>query len=125
MRRYSKVLTSVRWWRFVYILAAVFVLSYIAFDVLDLDLSDFPLSKTPRTRVVAVTESAKATKLASLFENQVLPVEPLLVNPSIFKESIRAQHKHLLRIFTFRADHVHVHRVAHPLSSTKDSPSAA
>jgi len=47
MVRHFRFQTCVCLWRLVYIVSAVFVFFYIAFDVLDLDLSDFPLGLIP------------------------------------------------------------------------------
>jgi len=120
MRRHFKFLTSVSFWRLVHIFTVVFVLSYIAFDVLDLDLSDFPLKRAPRQRVVVMTEMPKGTELANLLEGHLIRMEPLLLDPS-FKESIRLHHKDTLRTFSVRADRIHVHRIAHQLSSALES----
>ena len=124
MLRHCKFLTSGRFWRLVHIFTAVFVLSYIAFDVLDLDPSDFPLKRAPRQRVVVVTEMPKGTELASLLEGHLLRMEPLLLDPS-FKESIRLHHKDMLRTFSFGVDRIYVHRITHPLSSALESSPAS
>src|ERR1700730_16628896 len=48
-------------WRAIYIVCMVFVFSYIFFDVLDLDGSDFPRTRTPVERNVIVAEVANDT----------------------------------------------------------------
>ena len=93
MLRHHKLKNSNRLWRLVHTVTVVFVFSYIAFDVLDLDLSDFPLKQVARERVVVVTESPKGTELANLLDHDGLRMKPSLLDPSIFKESIRLQQK--------------------------------
>ena len=125
MLRHHKFKNSNRLWRLVHIVTVVFVFSYIAFDVLDLDLSDFPLKQVPRERVVVVTEAPKGTGLANLLDQNGLRMKPSLLDPSIFKESIRLQHKDKLIALRFRADRIHVPRLTLPRSSTLDSSPAA
>jgi hypothetical protein len=103
----------------------MFVVFYIAFDVLDLDLSDFPLKQVPRERVVVVTEVPKGTELANLLGDTGLRMEPSLLDPAIFKESTRLRHyKDTLRALQSTA-YPHVHRLTFPRSSTRDSSPAA
>jgi hypothetical protein len=125
MLRHHKLKNSNRLWRLVHTVTVVFVFSYIAFDVLDLDLSDFPLKQVARERVVVVTESPKGTELANLLDHDGLRMKPSLLDPSIFKESIRLQHKDKLIALRFRADRIHVLRLGLPRSSTLDSSPAA
>jgi hypothetical protein len=113
--------TSVRFWRLVHIVTALFVFSYIAFDVLDLDLSDFPLKQAPREQVVVVTEVPKGIVLANLRGDTGLRMEPSLLDPAIFKESNRLRyHKDTLRALRSTA-YPHVHRLTFPRSSNQDS----
>ena len=118
MARHSKFSTSVRFWQLAHIATLMFVFSFIAFDLLDLDLSAFPLKQEQRERVVVVTET-------NLLERHVFRIEVLLLDPSIFKESLRFQRKAMLRTFSYRADRIQVHRITHPLSSTLESSPAA
>jgi len=122
--RHFRYPTYVCLWRLVYIASAVFVFSYIAFDVLDLDLSDFPLGQAPRERVVVVTEVPKGTELVSLTGDAGLRMEPSLLDPAIFEESTRLQHKDTLRTLRSTA-YPHIHRLISPRSSTRDSSPAA
>jgi hypothetical protein len=48
-------------WRAIYLICTVIVFSYIFFDVLDLDGSDFPLKRHPLERTAIVAEVAKDT----------------------------------------------------------------
>jgi hypothetical protein len=51
-------------WRAIYIICTVFVFSYVFFDVLDLDGSDFPLKRHPLERTVVVAKVATDTEHA-------------------------------------------------------------
>lgn len=124
MPRHFRFPTYVCLWRLVYIASAVFVFSHIAFDVLDLDLSDFPLQQVSRERVVVVTEAPKGTELVNLLGDVGLRMDPSLLDPANFKESTRLQHKDTLRTLRSTA-YLHIHRLIFPRSSTGDSSPAA
>src|SRR5262249_40463411 len=98
--------------------------SYIAFDVLDLDLSDFPVKQAAHQRVVVVTEAPKGIEPANLLKDVGLRMEPSLLDPAIFRESTRLQHKDALRTLRF-SGYPYVHKVTFPRSSTRDSSPAA
>ena len=78
MFRHHKFSSSTRLWRLVRIVRAVFVFSDIAFDVLDPDVSG-----------------------ANLLDHADLRMKPSLLDSSIFKESIRLQHKDKLTALRF------------------------
>jgi hypothetical protein len=48
----------------VHVVSALFMLSYIAFDVLDLDLSDFILNHVPHQTSPAIAEAVKVPQLS-------------------------------------------------------------
>ena len=124
MVRHFRFQTCVCLWRLVYIASAVFVFFYVAFDVLDLDLSDFPLGQVPRERVVAVTEVPKGTEVVNITGNADLRMEPWLLDPAGFKESTRLQHKDTLRTLRSNAD-PYIHGLTFSRSSIRDwSPAA-
>ena len=79
-------------------MSAVLVFSYVAFDVLDLDLSDFPLSE----RMLIITEAPKATEMVNTVNWNGFQIVPSLLQPSLFKESIRIHQKNILRVSRFR-----------------------
>lgn len=116
MLRRLRFPTYVSLWQLVYIVTAVFVFSYIAFDVLDLDLSDFPLKQVPRERVVIVTEVPKGTELVNLLGDGGLRMEPSFLDPAIFKESTRLRHNDKPRTL-WSAVYSHIHRLTFPRSS--------
>jgi len=68
MLRYFQSKRSSRLWRTVYIASAFCVFAYIASEVLDLDLSDFPLKRPPLERSAVVTQVAKDTEHAYIAE---------------------------------------------------------
>jgi len=91
-----------RFWRCAHILSAVFVFSYIAFEVLDLDLSDFPLRHAPLEKTAVITEALKVTEIVNTGNPDGFWIAPSLFQPATFKESIRIQQKNLLRTSRFR-----------------------
>jgi hypothetical protein len=112
-------------WRAVYIVSAVFVFSYILFNVLDLDLSDLPLRPAPIERTAAVIQVPKATEHAFLPYRTDFWVDVSLLVPDISKESLRLQRKGIQRSLNFHSPHTRVYRMALPRSSTEDAfPSA-
>ena len=106
-------------WRCVYLISAVFVFSYIAFDVLDLDLSDFPLSHTPREKTAIVTEVPKITGSLNAGNPDGFRIAPSLLEPPIFKDSLQSD---LLRVPRFRKFLISFHPLIIPRSSSEPSP---
>src|ERR1700730_9386302 len=101
MRRYSKLAKRFRFWQCLHILCAAFVFSYIVFDVLDLDLSDFPLKHATHEKTAIVTEALKVTELVSIGNSDGFWIARSLLQPASFKDSVRIQHKDLLRSSRF------------------------
>ena len=117
MLRHLRLIKRFRFWRWVHIMSAVLVFSYVAFDVLDLDLSDFPLNE----RMLIITEAPKATEIVHTLNWSGFQIVPSLLHPSLFKESIRIQQKNILRASRFREARILSHRLIIPQSSTLDS----
>ena len=122
MLRYFRLTKRSRFWGWVHIVSALFVFSYIAFDVLDLDLSDFPLKHAPHERAAIITETPKATELVNTVNWDGFKIALLL--PAIFKESIRIQQKNLLRTSRFRKARMLFHPRIVQRSTSDSSPSA-
>ena len=125
MAQQLKAKTSRRSCGLIHVVTVLFVFSYIAFDILDLDLSEFPLQQTAQKQVVIIAEAPNATELANLPNRDSLRSEPSLIDPSVSKESIRFQDNRILRIPWFHIARAHIHRVNFPQSSTLDSSPAA
>jgi len=66
---------SSTFWRTIYIVSMFVVFSYILFDVLDLDGSDFPRPRAPVERNVVVAEVPKDIKIAYCLDRTELWVE--------------------------------------------------
>jgi len=125
MLRWATFPASIRLGRLVRLITAVFVFSYIAFDVLDLDLSDFPLKQAARERAVVVSEVPKGTELASLINHDGHRLRPWLLDASVVKQSLRVQDNNIQRTSQFHDARTYVHRLVFPRSSKSDSPPAA
>ena len=102
-----------------YIISAVFVFSYIAFDVLDLDLSNFRLNHAPFEKTAIVSEAPKPTELSNAANIHGLRIAPSLQEPPVFKDKIQSD---LLRIPRFRKLRITFHPLIIPRSSSDPSP---
>ena len=115
MLRHLRLIKRFRFWRWVHIMSAVLVFSYVAFDVLD--LSDFPLNE----RMLIITEAPKAIEMVNTLNWNGFRKVLSLLQPSLFKESIRIQQKNMLRASRFREARIPFHRLTLSQSPTLDS----
>jgi hypothetical protein len=109
-----------KFWRATYIVCMLLVFSYILFDVLDLDGSDFPRPRAPVERNVVVAEVPKEIKQAYLPDRTELWVDRSVLVPTMSGESV---HVRLTRGLTFSPlDSVRTrgYRIALPRSSPSD-----
>jgi hypothetical protein len=126
VRPYFRRNRSLLIWRPLTSIFAVFVLSYILFDVLDLDLSNFPLKQAPVKRTAVATEVLKGEEHAFLSPNRTdYWVNPSLSFLDIPKESLRLQHKGIMRSLKFNVARIRLYRIALPRSFIKDPPPPA
>jgi len=106
--------------RAVYIVCAVFVLSYILFDVLDLDGSDFPRPRVPVERNVVVAEVPKDIELAHcLGRAKLWPAHSLLDSPSS-KDAAFIRVTHQAVLLPLDSVRLRGYRAALPRSSPSD-----
>src|SRR5712692_11148674 len=119
-----RIINRHRLWRAIHILSALFVCSYISFHVLDLDLSDFPLTEPSGETTLVIIEAPETTELASAINETSFRVTPSLVDPAI-KESIRFQQKNLLRHTRVRDARLRLYRLTIPRPSAFESSPAA
>jgi hypothetical protein len=106
-------------WRATYLICTVLVFSYILFDVLDLDGSDFPLQPHPLQRTSIVAEVSKDVKRSHL-PDRIEPRVDLVLFPIISGESLRFR---LTKVLTFSPvgfARTRGYRVALPRSSPTD-----
>src|SRR5262249_10209842 len=87
-----------RFWRAIYTTCMLLVFSYILFDVLDLDGSDFPRPRAPVERNVVVAEVPKEIKQVYLSERTELWVDHSVPVLAMSGESV---HVRLTRTLTF------------------------
>ena len=113
-----------RFHRVFYIVCVVFVCSYIFFDVLDLDGSNFPRLLTPVERAVIIAETVSLVDLrdfrdtAAFLGNVVL----LLTDPFVNHNRLRWQTK-ALRLSPLISIRNHGYRVGLPRDSVADPTS--
>jgi hypothetical protein len=101
------------------------MVSYIAFDVLDMDLSDFPLKPGARQRVVVVAEVPKGTEAANLLELPAPWPGSSRLDPAVFKQSLGLQQNEPLRTVGFPSRRLPIHRILHShYSAPQSSPPA-
>ena len=107
--------------RAIYIVCAVLVCSYIFFDVLDLDGSDFPLKQHPLERTATVSEVAKDTERVQLLNSHVLWVGSLHAGSVRISPGFMVPvAKNIILSRIHHARRVNGYRVALPRSSTAD-----
>lgn len=109
-----------KFWRATYIVCMLLVFSYILFDVLDLDGSDFPRPRAPVERNVVVAEVPKEIKQAYLPDRTELWVDHSVLVPAMSGESV---HVRLTRALTFSpldSARTRGYRIALPRSSPSD-----
>jgi len=107
-----------------HIVIAFFVLSYIAFDVLDLDLSSFPLQQPAHKAVLIVAEVPAATELSYLPGHDALWTKQAIVDSPVSQHAIRLNDNRILRIAWFHTSRSQIYRLIYPPSSTPDSDSS-
>jgi hypothetical protein len=112
-----------RWTKFqraIYIVCAVLVCSYIFFDVLDLDGSDFPLKQQPLERTAIVSEVAKDADCVQPLNSHELWVGSLHAGPDRISQSFTSRVNENIRLSGIHRARVHRYRIALPRSSTID-----
>jgi hypothetical protein len=107
-------------WRTIYVVCIAFVFSYIFFDVLDLDGSDFPRSRAPVERNVVVAEVSKEIKHAYFPDKTELWVDQLALVPAISGESVDVRLTRALTFSPLDSARTHGYRIALPRSSPPD-----
>jgi hypothetical protein len=107
-------------WRTIYVVCIAFVFSYIFFDVLDLDGSDFPQPRAPVERNVVVAEVSKEIKQAYFPDKTELWVDRLALVPSISSESVDLRLTRALTFSPLDSARTHGYRIALPRSSPPD-----
>lgn len=107
-------------WRAIYIVSMLLVFSYILFDVLDLDGSDFPRPRAPVERNVVVAEVPKDIKHAYLSERTELWVDHSVPVPAMFDESVHVRLTRMLTFSPLESARTRGYRIALPRSSPSD-----
>ena len=107
-------------WRTIYVVCIAFVFSYIFFDVLDLDGSDFPRPRAPVEMNVVVAEVSKEIKQAYFPDKTELWVDRLALVPSISSESVDLRLTRALTFSPLDSARTHGYRIALPRSSPPD-----
>jgi hypothetical protein len=107
-------------WRTIYVVCIAFVFSYIFFDVLDLDGSDFPRPRAPVERNVVVAEVSKEIKQAYFPDKTELWVDRLALVPAISSESVDLRLTRTLTVSPLDSTRTHGYPIALPRSSPPD-----
>ena len=113
-----------RLWRMTHIVGAAFVLFYVFFQVLDLDLSGFPLKEASEERTVVLTEASETTELTNTISGDSLRVAVMELQLSL-KGSIAFQQQNFLRPTRPREVRIQLHRLKIPRSPAAESSPAA
>jgi hypothetical protein len=107
-----------------HIIIAFFVLSYIAFDVLDLDLSAFPLQQAAHKQALIVAEAPGSTESTYLLDYGWLSTNRSFEEAPVIQPSIRFSDNRVLKITSFRIARAQIYRVIYPPSSSPDPDSS-
>ena len=107
-------------WRAIYVVCTVLVFSYIFFDVLDLDGSDFPRPRAPVERNVVVAELPKDIKHAYLPDRTELWVDHSVLVPAMSGESVHVPLTGALTFSPLDSARTRGYRIALPRSSPSD-----
>ncbi len=106
--------------RVIYIVCMIMVFSYIFFDVLDLDGSDFPLAHAPMERTVVVVEVPKDVGYMDLLDQMGSWADISLPLRSMFVESLQLLRARGSKPRPLDAARARGYRAALPRSSTID-----
>jgi|SRR6266852_1659764 len=107
-------------WRAIYLICTVIVFSYIFFDVLDIDGSDFPLKRHPLERTVIVAEVAKDTVRAYSVERPELWVDLSTLSLAMPCEAMWGRLTRALTFSRLNSIRTRGYRIALPRSSPSD-----
>ena len=113
---------SSRVWRAIYVVSILLVFSYIFFDVLDLDGSDFPRLFTPVERAIAVAVVPSGTQLNYSSEQSELCGAISLLFADRLAEYNRKPWAELLKASPLGTARSHGYRVGLARNSLPDSP---
>ena len=112
-----------RFCRIVHIATAVFVLSYVFFQVLDLDLSNFPLKHVPENRALALVESTETIQIAQVISEDSLRFA--VVQLQSLEDAMVLQQRSLFHTALPRPVQIQLHRLKMPRSSAPDAAPVA
>ena len=107
-------------WRAIYVVCMCVVFSYVLFDVLDLDGSDFPRPRAPVERNVVVAEVPKDIKLVYGLDKIEVWIEHSILTPAISGQAVSIRLSSLSAFLPFDSPRAHRYRVALPRSSPSD-----
>ena len=107
-------------WRAVYLICTLVVFSYIFFDVLDIDGSDFPLTRHPLERTVIVAEVAKDTARAYSVDRPELWGDLSTLARAIPCEAMWVRFTRALTFSHLNSVRTRGYRIALPRSSPSD-----
>src|ERR1043166_4624958 len=94
-------------WRAIYSVCMLVVFSYILFDVLDLDGSDFPRQRAPVERNAVVAEVVKDIKLVYGLDRTELWVEHSILVPAISGDGVSVRLTSLSAFMPFDSPRAH------------------
>ena len=113
-------LRASRVWRATYVICTLLVFSYILFEVLDLDGSNFPLNQYPIDRTAIVAEVAKDTVRVYSAERPELWLDPATLSPGMPPEAMWIRLTRALIFSPLNSVRTRGYRIALPRSSPSD-----
>jgi hypothetical protein len=107
-------------WRAIYVGCMCLVFSYVLFDLLDLDGSDFPLKQHPLERTLIVGDLAKDPERAYSLARLELWPDRLMLSQATPDEAVYVRFARALTFSTRDSARIRGYRVALPRSSPWD-----
>lgn len=126
LMRTRKATGSWRLRKLVHLLTAVFVVGFIAVDLLDADLSDFSWKQGQIKRAVIIAEAPKSTDATELLKLPALQPALVASDAIVFAPGLRlAQTREMQRILGFRSRRLPVHRIIRSIATSPQSSTPA
>ena len=112
-------------WLAIFTVATAAVFSFILFEVLDIDGSDFPGQPAAQVTPATLSEAEHDLRRAHLHGSIKLWVDATLVLPHGSLESVRLHRPPVPRVLLIRSPQTQGYRITLPRSSLPDAPRSA
>src|ERR1043166_1941006 len=108
-------------WHVLHIVCMALVFSYICFDALDLDGSNFPVKRHPLERAAIVADVVKDTPRGYEFQRSEVWITLSTLSLALSDNSVRLHLTKVLTLSSFETVRIRGYRIALPRSSPADA----